>query len=513
MIKNLLEYFDKTVEKVPKKTAVVDGERTISFSELSRCAKALAVQLREGCRGEIRRPIAVFLPKSIESVVSDLGIIYSGNAYMNLDIKTPEQRIGNILELVKPLYIITDAAHKERLTGIWPEEKIFEITDRLSPITEQEELCLSKNLEQVIDTDPLCLINTSGSTGTPKSVILNHKSFIDFTQWAIETTGLHEEEIIGSLSPIVFDIYSFELCMLMACSSTLVVIPDTLAAFPAKMLQLMQEKAVTYIFWVPTIMVNIANGGLLERIPLPSLKKIWFAGEVFPTAQFNIWRRMLPEARFINLYGPIEITLDCTYYIADHPLPDHEPLPIGPPCRNSDVFLLNEEDKLVQGSEEGEICVRGTSLAMGYYNNPEKTALAFVQNPLNTSYPELIYRTGDLACWNEQGELMFKGRKDTLVKHSGYRIELGEIEHVVINTLRLVKNGCVVYDHGKKEIVFFYEAPEEIPVAELRKRIGSVFPKYMIPNRFVFMRELPRNTNGKIDRLRLKESLNGKTDI
>ena len=272
MIKNLLEYFDRTVEKVPEKTAVVDGERRISFSELSRRAKVLAVRLRKGCQGDIRRPVAVFLPKSIESVVSDLGILYSGNAYMNLDIKTPAQRIGNILELVKPLYIITDAAHKERLKGIWPKERTFELTDDLSPVTEQEEWILAKNLKQVIDTDPLCLINTSGSTGTPKSVILNHKSFIDFTQWAIETTGLHEEEVIGSLSPIVFDIYSFELCMLMACSSTLVVIPDTLAAFPAKMLQLMQEKEVTYIFWVPTIMVNFAIGGLLERIPLPSLK-------------------------------------------------------------------------------------------------------------------------------------------------------------------------------------------------------------------------------------------------
>lgn len=507
--KNVLEYFEQTVAEKPGKVAVVDGGRTITYRELSAKAKGLALTLRDACKGAIRRPVAVFLPKSIESVASDLGIIYSGNAYMNLDLKTPAQRIQNILNLVEPLYIITNEAHVGALNGLWPREKtlVWEWDVAAFDSARNEELL--ENLERLIDTDPLCLINTSGSTGTPKSVILNHKSFVDFTEWAIRTTGIGDDEVIGSLSPIVFDIYSFELCMLMAKSSTIVVIPDSLAAFPAKILQLMQRKNVTYIFWVPTIMVNIANMDLLSRIELSDLRHVWFAGEVFPTKQFNHWRRALPRAQFINLYGPIEITLDCIYFIADREIPDDEPIPIGYPCRNTDILLLNDADQLCGLNEDGEICVRGTSLALGYYNNPEKTAVAFVQNPLNHSYPEMIYRTGDIACWNERGEIMFKGRKDTLVKHSGYRIELGEIEHVIVNTLELVKNGCVVYDHAKKEIVFFYEMAEEIPVAQMRKRIGEAFPKYMIPNRYIRMDELPRNTNGKIDRLKLKESLNG----
>lgn len=509
MKKNLLEYFDETVAQHPEKDAVLNGEQNITFAALSQWSKALAVQLNKSYMGTIRRPVGVFLSKSIESVAADLGIIYSGNAYMNLDIKTPTQRLKNILDLVEPLCIITDDSHWELLHTIWPAEKILNIGGTSRQLSAEDERELYRNLEQIIDTDPLCLINTSGSTGTPKSVILNHKSFIDFTEWAVSTTQLHDDEVIGSLSPIVFDIYSFELCMLMAKSSTLVVIPDALAAFPAKILQLMQSKGVTYIFWVPTIMVNIANMELLERVPLPSLKKVWFAGEVFPTKQFNYWRKTLPSAQFINLYGPIEITLDCIYFIADQVLPDDEPLPIGYPCRNTDILILNDQNQLAGVNEEGEICVRGTSLAMGYYNNPEKTAAAFVQNPLNSAYPETIYRTGDLAYRNERGEIMFKGRKDSLVKHSGYRIELGEIEHVIINTLKLVKNGCVVYDHAKKEIVLFYEAAEELPIGQMRKRIGEAFPKYMIPNRFVFMEELPRNTNGKIDRLRLKESVDG----
>ena len=149
---------------------------------------------------------------------------------------------------------------------------------------------------------------------------------------------------------------------------------------------------------------------------------------------------------FANLYGPIEITLDCTYFKIERELRDEEPIPIGFPCRNTGILILDENNQqVIAENVEGELCVRGTSLAMGYYNNPEKTAAAFVQNPLNKSYPEIIYRTGDIVFINERREIVFKGRRDSLVKHLGYRIELGEIEHVIINKLKLVKNGCIVY--------------------------------------------------------------------
>jgi acyl-coenzyme A synthetase/AMP-(fatty) acid ligase len=157
---------------------------------------------------------------------------------------------------------------------------------------------------------------------------------------------------------------------------------------------------------------------------------------------------------------------------------------------------------------EGELCVRGTSLAMGYYNNPEKTAAVFVQNPLNKAYPELIYRTGDIVCLNDEGLIVFKGRKDNIVKHMGYRTDLGEIEHVIINTLKLVKNGCIVYNQRDKQITLFYEAAEEIPVSEFRLQIGKVLPKYMIPTAFHHLEQLQRNANGKIDRLFYKKQVN-----
>ena len=147
-----------------------------------------------------------------------------------------------------------------------------------------------------------------------------------------------------------------------------------------------------------------------------------------PNKQLNIWRKALPEALYANLYGPTEITDACTFFIVDRPMEDNEPLPIGIPCRNTDILVLNDKNELVIGEEKGELCVRGSSLALGYYNNPEKTASSFVQNPLNSHYPELIYRTGDIVKYNENRELIYLCRKDFQIKHMGHRIEIGEIE-------------------------------------------------------------------------------------
>lgn len=506
---NLIELFEETADKYPHKIAVIDKDRDITFCGLRDKAMTLAQKIINGGIGQ-NKPVAVFLDKSIESVFANLGIIYSGNFYMNLDIKTPAERISNILKLVEPYYIISTSKQIKSIAGIIPESIRVILLDEEDWEEEVDKKAILGKLSTIIDTDPSCIINTSGSTGTPKGVVLNHKSFFDFIEWALDTFKFDENLVMGSLSPLVFDIYSFELCMLMAKASTLVVLPSNLAAFPAKILDLLEQHKVNFLFWVPTIMVNIANMDLLSTYKLEHLKTVWFAGEVFPTKQFNYWHHHLPQVTFANLYGPIEITLDCTYYIVDKNIPDEQPLPIGIPCRNTDILILDGDDKAVKEPyKEGELCVRGTSLAMGYYNNPEKTAAAFVQNPLNKSYPELIYRTGDIVCYDEDGLIMFKGRKDNIVKHLGYRTDLGEIEHVIINTLKLVKNGCVVYHQAAKEITLIYEAEQEIPASDFRKKIGQALPKYMIPTVYRHVDLLQRNTNGKIDRLYYKKLING----
>jgi len=499
---NLIEYFIETVKNFPDRTAVIDGERRFSFGELDAKTRQLAKVIVDPCQCQ-NRPIAMFMPKSAEALQTDLAITYSGNTYMNLDVKNPAERLGNILALIQPAAVITNNRFKSIIEPIAGNSiKVINI-DETSGNTDAPSADWFLNyIDNLIDTDPYCIINTSGSTGTPKGVVLNHKSFIDFMAQTFDEYRFSENDVIGSLSPVVFDIWSYEMCLLMGKGACIVVIPDTYSAFPVKILQLMQQHSVSYIFWVPTIMVNIANMGLLQQVDLPSLRLCWFAGEVFPTKQFNIWRHSLPQTTFANFYGPIEITLDCVYYTIDREIADDEPIPIGKPFRNTDILILDEHNQnITESNKEGELCIRGTSLAMGYYNNPEKTAAAFVQNPLNHSYPEIIYRTGDMVFINNRSEIVFKGRKDSLIKHMGYRIELGEIEHVIINTLKLVKNGCVVYNHQRKEITLYYEAENELTAAEFRKSIGNTLPKYMIPMVYHHLAELKRNTNGKIDRL------------
>lgn len=503
---HLLDTFEKTVSKRASKIAVVHNTQSITFDELQKKSVCLGSHIVELTKGCVNTPVAVFLPKEIQTVVADIGIMYSSNPFMNLDVKTPKERIVNILNLIRPAAIITSSKFDKFFDGIeLPKILIDQLDFNSLPISVSE---LNQRKSQLIDTDPFCLINTSGSTGTPKGVVLNHRSFFDFMTVSREKFGFVGSEILGSLSPVVFDIFDFELCMLMIFGSQIVLLDAMLAAFPARLLESLAANHVSFIFWVPSIMVNIANMQLLDKIALPDLKLVWFAGEVFPTKQFLVWYDKLPQTKFANLYGPIEITLDCTYYeVKERPV-GSEALPIGIPYRNTDVMILNDNDEKCGVDEEGELCVRGTSLAMGYYNNPEKTAAAFVQNPLNKSYPELIYRTGDMAYVRKDGNIIFKGRKDSLIKHMGYRIELGEIEHVVENDLKLVKYCCAVYHYEKKEIVLFYENDAEIADKDFRKEISKVFPSYMIPSVYIKMDELPRNTNGKIDRLLLKNKVN-----
>lgn len=506
---NVIEYFEKNVlRRFPDRAGVIDDATSHSMRELEVLSKRLASIIIG--RGDFyNRPIAVFLPKSAEVVIADLAITYSGNIYVNLDIKSPAPRVRNLLENIGPSLIITSREASKFLKEFNADPgQLIMIEDAITEEIEYDNEKILRRLGRLIDTDPLCIINTSGSTGRQKSVVLSHRSFIDFVDWAIDTLHIGEDEIIGSLSPVFFDIYSFELCLCLSRGATIVLIPDKLAAFPARILEFLGHHGVNFIFWVPTVMVNIANLDLFGKVVPPALRKILYAGEVFPTKHVNYWRRCLPGATFVNLYGPIEITLDCTYYILDRDFGDDEPIPIGFPCRNTDILILNDNGEHAPLGEPGELCVRGTGLAMGYWNDPENTRKAFVQNPLNPHYPETIYRTGDLVYRNDRHEIMFIGRKDYQIKHLGYRIELGEIEHAVLSANDLIDNACVLYHREKREIALFYEARAEIAPATLRKGLLGLLPKYMVPTMFYHLQELPRNPNGKVDRNLLNTKLN-----
>jgi D-alanine--poly(phosphoribitol) ligase subunit 1 len=505
---NVIEYLEKgALQKCRDKVAVREGEREHTFGEIERFAKNLAALILKKSAA-LNQPVPVFLPKSAQNIVADVGIIYSGNAYANLDVKSPPQRLKGMLQNLDAKVIVTNATHAPALRALdIPEDRLLLLEQAMVPETLYDNAALLQRLERVIDTDPYCVIHTSGSTGVPKGVALNHRSTIDFVDWAFDRLGLDGSEVMGSLAPIYFDAYTLEFCLCLAKGATWVVVPEQLAMFPAKLIEFVATQPINFIFWVPTVMVNIANLDLLAKIKLERLRKVLFIGEVFPTKHFNYWRRHLPGALFVNLYGPIEITVACTYYIADHELPEEEKMPVGFPCRNTDILILTEQNQLAKENEQGEICVRGNSLALGYYNNAERTAKGFIQNPLNPHYPELIYRTGDLGHWNSRGEIMFLGRRDFQIKHLGYRIELGEIEHAVLQ-VDGIRNCCVVYNQNKKEITLFYECDKELTPGFIRERLGPLLPKYMLPTVFNWMQQMPRNPNGKIDRAKLVSSVN-----
>jgi amino acid adenylation domain-containing protein len=508
MQSNVIAYFENgAARRYPDKIAIVDGSAQITFAQLEARSKRLAEVLI--ARADVfNRPIAVYLPKSAGVVVANLAILYSGNIYSNLDVKSPPQRLKNIIANIGPRLVIASRDRTEELAaaGVAEDDLVF-IEDVADEGADYDSDALLARLQQMIDTDPLCIINTSGSTGTPKGVVLSHRGTIDFMDWVFDTFQFDDSVVIGSLSPFYFDIYTLELNLCLAKGATLVIIPDQLPIFPAKLMEFLADARINFLFWVPSIMVNIANLGLLDKVALPDLRTVFFAGEVFPTRHLNMWRRALPQAQFVNLYGPIEIHVDCTYYIVEGDIPDDQPIPIGYPCRNTDILILNEANQPCAVDEQGELCVRGSSLAHGYWNDPEKTARAFVQNPLNKLYPELIYRTGDLATRRSNGQIFLAGRKDFQIKHMGYRIELPEIEHQVLG-IPGIANACVVYDQPKKAITLFYQpSGADVPAATIRQALSDIFPKYMLPTAFHSMERLPMNPNGKIDRNGLVQRL------
>lgn len=507
---NVLEYFESYLAAAdPGRTLLIDGVRSFTCAHLERAAKRCAKSVIDRI-GSTTSLIAVFLPKCAETVFADLGILYSGNTYTNIDVNLPDQRIGNIFSNLRPTLVITnrDLAGKLATTGVAVADVLI-VEDAISQNVCYDNAAIWQQLNGIVDTDPICVINTSGSTGTPKGVTLTHRGTIDFMDWTFQTLGLDGSERIGSLSPFYFDIYTLELMTMLAKGATLVIIPASLAAFPAKLMEFMSAEKISFIFWVPSIMVNISSQGLLDVFALADLRKIFFAGEVFPMKHLNRWRRSLPHATFVNLYGPIEIHVDCTYFILDREFDDEDLLPIGYPCRNTDVLILNEGNRPCAIGEKGEICIRGSSLAMGYWNDPAKTAAAFVQNPLNTRYPELIYRTGDIGHRDSTGLIFFDGRRDFQIKHLGYRIELSEIEHRVLGVPGIA-NACVLYNSEKKEIAVFFEPRnDEVTPSVIRKELATLFPKYMLPQKYLQMDELPRNPNGKVDRNGLLSALKG----
>ena len=498
MLTNVLQYLEQTLPRVPDKIAFANEEMGLTFREVSDQARAIASHLHR--EGFYNKPVVVFMKRQPKTIVAFFGTIYSGNYYVPLDEEMPRHRVELIFKTLDPGAIICDETTRALVEEFDYSGKTY-LYDEIctAPV---DDAALAAIRDKQLDTDPIYIVFTSGSTGTPKGVMACHRSVIDYIEHLSEVLKFDGDTVFGNQTPLYFDACLKEVYPTLKYGATTYLIPKQLFMFPIKLVEFLNEYKINTVCWVVSALTMISSMRTFEKVKPEYLRTIAFASEVFPIKQFNLWRAALPEARFINLYGPTEVTGICCYYEVDREFSLDESLPVGRPFRNTGIILLDENNKEPAPGEQGEICVRGTCLTLGYYRNPEKTNEAFVQNPLNDLYPELIYRTGDIGKYNERGELVFLSRKDFQIKHMGHRIELGEIE-VIVNMNEAVRAACCLFDNEKKKIILYYVG--DISSGDLATYIKEKLPRYMVPNVLKQIDTMPLTPNGKTDRKLLKQ--------
>ena len=498
MHNHVLNALKNTVAKFPDKAAFCGENSVLTFRQLDEAVDRIgSYLLKEGIR---KSPIVVYMEKSPEEVAAFFGIIRGGSYYVPIDAEMPSVRIHLILENVQAPLLICDDQTAGQAAELGFAGKIVRYSEILE--TPIDEAALQKVYDASIDTDPLYVVFTSGSTGVPKGVVGCHRAVNDYIDQLSEVLGFSSETVFGNQTPLYLDACFKELYPTIRFGATTYFVPKTLFMQPLKLVQYLNEHEINTVCWVVSALTIISTFQTFKTEIPKYLRTIAFGSEVFPIKQFRMWREALPEATFTNLYGPTEGTGMCCYYRVDRDFEDGEAIPIGRPFDNTDIILLDEENREVtkESGEQGEICIRGTSLTLGYMNNPEKTAEAFTLNPLQKGWPELIYRTGDIGRYNERGELMFVSRKDFQIKHMGHRIELGEIE-VNAQMLDGITGAACIYDKTKGKIVLFYSGDKEED--EMKVLLKDSLPRYMVPNVTRKLPSIPLTANGKTDRVAL----------
>lgn len=502
MVTNILEYLEHSAATWPERTAIADDKNALTFAQWKDYAERIGTSLTNATDGVMRKPVLVFVDRKIECLVGFMGVVESGNFYVPIDCKMPYERVRLISDVLTPIAAITVTAADEKILD---QIEFAGVRFNYAEVVQQEKDSekLAAIREQVIDLDPVYSIFTSGSTGVPKGVVISQRGMIDLAEWLVNTFDFDESDALGNQTPFYFDGSVKDICICLKAGAALNVIGKKYFTFTKLLIPFLNDRHITTILWATSAIVLVGNSDILS-VALPEhLRLVTFAGEAMPAKQLKVWIDKLPNARFINLYGPTEITVDCTYYEVDREFGDDEFIPIGRNCRNKQILVFNDDNKLVEVGEPGELCVRGSGVALGYYNNKAKTEEVFVQNPLHDLYEDKIYRTGDIVKYNERGEIEFVSRKDFQIKHKGNRIEMGEIE-VAVNSIPSVTNAACIFDQPNDKIVLYYTTSDgqELDVINLVK---EKIPVYMFPEVIIRLDVMPYNMNGKIDRIELKK--------
>ena len=498
---NILEYLERTAEKYPGRTAVEDDKEALTWKELADLSRRIGTAA--GKRIASGDPVVILAPKGPLTLAAMFGAVYGGGFYVNGDPALPPRRLKEIFRVLRPKLVLI---RPEEIPLIWQAGYTGDYCLLHEAAGEEPDLeLLERRRKDSCSEDILYGIFTSGSTGTPKGITVSHRAVIDFITHFTEIFGIDEKDRIGNQAPFDFDVSVKDIYSAVMTGAALVLIPRQLFSVPAALLDYLCEKKATVLIWAVSALTMISSlGGFKYRIP-SDVRKVMFSGEVMPANQLACWQEALPEAEFVNLYGPTEITCNCTYYPVQKVPGEGEKLPIGKAFPGRRVFLLNEEGGEIREPEQaGEICVAGESLSLGYYHDPAETEKSFQERIFPDGRKERYYRTGDLGFLGKDGNLYFSGRKDFQIKFNGHRIELEEIERL-LDQMQGIEKSCCVTDHRKTCLAAFYMG--KVMPGEIRLWLKKRLPGYMVPRKIFQTEKLPLTKNGKTDRKALQKRL------
>ncbi len=503
----------------PEHSAVEDARGASCYAELTDQVGRLAATLSQFVRPGDR--VGVMMPKSNDAVLSLYGIMWSGAAYVPLDVAAPTPRLTYMIHNCTMKALVTCTGQARRLIGQLGESDLQGmvlldaeiVPDDLAsafsfPVLARPEVASqapSRQPIQVAGDDLAYILYTSGSTGEPKGVMISHRNALAFIEWSRRVVDVRPDDRISSHAPFHFDLSILDLYVASLSRATLVLVPEQVSVFPATLAEWIEKERISVWYSVPSILVLLMDRGRIDRFTYPRLRKMIFAGEVFATKYLQAWMRKLRAADWFNLYGPTETNV-CTYYRVSAPPVGDAPVSIGRAASGDTIYLRTEDGMVIdKPGVEGEIWVDGPTVALGYWGDAAKTAERFVVDPDLGTGDRRLYRTGDLACWDENGNLTFRGRRDHMIKSRGYRIELGEIESAAY-THPEIREACVVAVPDQQIGNRIRACLVRQPGAELDREAFELYlsrrlPRYMLPQDVFFLDALPKTSTGKIDRM------------
>jgi len=501
---NVVSWLFESAEKYGDKIAYADQSEQITYSELLHETTALGNVLSQKLN-TTRTPIVVLVDRSVTSVVNMLSVVLSKNFYVPLDSEMPMERLTSLIGQIKPAAVLSCTDDIDLGEG-YPELPRY-TRARLNAEAEATEPSAidCHAYDDVLPSDPLYAICTSGSTGVPKIVLKAHRSILSFIPVFAETFGFDDHESFANQAPFDFDVSAKDIYTTLYCGATMHVVDSAMFVMPKTLGSYLDERNITTCIWAVSALSVLAQFNAFKREKPSLLRKILFSGEVMPPKHLAKWMSWYPDAMFVNLYAPTEVTGNCMYYVVDGTEADNRPLPLGKSFTCNDVLIIGKDGQPIrQAGDTGEIYVRGENIALGYYQDSERTQKVFLQNPVNSSWPERVYRTGDLARLDDDGKIYFAGREDFQIKHMGHRIELEELE-LNIMAVEGIERACCIFNLTTNKIVAFYEG--DVTVPELVKELKQRLPKYMVPNVFQKLEHLPISKRGKVDRAYLRSLL------